>query len=225
MDNADIRRFLADSFFSGLSERSLKDLACICIPRQVQRREQLFHEGQEGHSLYVLARGKVQLVKSSPEGREIVIKTLGPGEAFGEVILFEKRRYPVSAVSLADGLVLMIPRLQIDCLLAGDAFRRDFIAMLLRKQRYLVDRILSLTAQDVEERFYAFLREQYGEHREYRIELSKGDLAAAIGTIPETFSRLIRRLKREETLQWEGRTLRMREGFWRDRENGDAPAG
>jgi CRP/FNR family transcriptional regulator len=218
VNETQVRRFLAESFFSGLSDRSLKELACICIPRHVRRREQLFYEGQEGHSLYVLARGAVQLVKTSPEGRDIVIKTLGPGEAFGEVILFEKRRYPVSAVSVADGLVLMIPRLQIDCLLSGEAFRRDFIAMLLRKQRYLVDRILSLTSQDVEERFFAFLREQYGERQEYRIELSKGDLAAAIGTIPETFSRLIQRLRREGVLQWEGKTLRLRDGLWRERE-------
>ena len=201
-------------FFNGISDGSIRSLAAICIPKRVEKRKFIFLEGDEGHSLYILAQGGVQLYKTAADGREIVIKTVKPGEIFGEVVLFEENEYPVSAVSLEKSLLLRLPKQQIDCLLISDSFRRDFIGMLMRKQRYLADRILYLTGHDVEERFFYFLEEQYGRKGEYRIPMSKKDIAAAIGTIPETFSRLLLRLKQEQKLRWEGEKLHLAENFW-----------
>jgi CRP-like cAMP-binding protein len=211
----DTHKLLKESdFFSGISERSIRSLATICIPKRVNKRELIFLEGEEGNSIYILAEGGVQLYKTAADGREIVINTIRAGEIFGEVVLFEQNEYPVSAVALENSLVFRLSRQQIDCLLVVDSFRRDFIGMLMRKQRYLTDRILYLTGHDVEERFFFFLQQQFGRRREYRITLSKKDIAAAIGTIPETFSRLLLRLKEEETIRWEGDKLRLVEGFW-----------
>jgi CRP-like cAMP-binding protein len=205
-------------FFRGISPRSIRSLAAICIPKTVPRKSILFLEGEKGHSMYMLAEGTAQLYKTTPEGREIVIKTIQPGEIFGEVVLFEEDCYPVSAVTLSSCLLLRLPKLQVHCLLTAEAFRHDFLAMLMRKQRYLTDRILTLSSEDVEQRFYGFLQEQYGRRERYEVPLSKKDIASAIGTIPETFSRLILRLKKSDGLRWEGRTLTLPKGFWQRRE-------
>jgi CRP/FNR family transcriptional regulator len=205
-------------FFRGISERSLRSLAAACIPKRVDRRVLLFGEGQEGDSLYILAEGAVQLYKSAEDGREVVLRTLKAGELFGEVVLFETRRYPASAVTLAPSVLLRLTRLQVDCLLAEPGFRADFIAMLMRKQRYLAERILYLTTREVEDRFFDFLAEHYGPRESYDIPLAKKDVAAAIGTIPETFSRLLLRLKAEGIGSWEGDRLVLAPGFWRRRE-------
>ena len=215
----DIYRFLQDvDFFKGIAQNNVKALAEICIPKAMEKRKILFLEGQEGHSMYILSEGSVQLHKTAPDGREIVIKTVRPGEIFGEVILFEQNTYPVSAVALKKSLVLMLPRLQIECLLANGSFQKDFIGMLIAKQRYLTERIMYLTAHDVEERFFLFLKEQFGVKDEYSISMRKKDIAAAIGTIPETFSRLILHLKQEGLITWEDKTIKLCKGF---REKGD----
>jgi CRP-like cAMP-binding protein len=212
----DAHKLLKDSdFFSGISEPSIRSLAVICIPKRVEKRQLIFLEGEEGHSMYILAEGGVQLYKTAADGREIVIKTIRAGEIFGEVVLFEENAYPVSAVALEKSLLLRLSRQQIDCLLVTDSFRRDFIGMLMRKQRYLADRILYLTGHDVEERFFLFLREQFGRLEDYRVSLSKKDIAAAIGTIPETLSRLLLRLKEGKQIRWEGEELHLAEGFWK----------
>jgi CRP-like cAMP-binding protein len=207
-------------FFRGISPRSLRALAAACIPKRVSRRQVLFMEGQEGDSLYILAEGAIQLFKTSSDGREVVIGTLKQGDIFGEVVLFEQNRYPVGAMALEAGLVLRLTRLQVECLLVDEAFRRDFIAMLMRKQRYLAERILYLSTRDVEERFFDFLEEQYGRRERYRIALSKKDVAAAIGTVPETFSRMLLRLKRQGLAGWQGQTLELRAGFWQEKASG-----
>jgi CRP/FNR family transcriptional regulator len=201
-------------YFKGIQEDNLKSLAQIAIPKKIAKKERLFLEGQKGHSMFLLIYGTIQLFKSAPDGKEIVIKVLGPGEIFAEVILFEQENYPVSALALQDCLLIMLPKRQIHCLLNIEKFRNDFIAMLMKKQRHLTNRIFYLTLHDVEDRFFLFLKEQYGQREEFSINLSKKDIAAAIWTNPETLSRLILRMKNEKIINWEKEKLSLKKGFW-----------
>lgn len=203
-------------FFRDLSEKNLKSLAKICIPKTGEKKQTLFIEGREGHSIYLLVSGGIQIFKTSKDGRETVIKTIVPGEIFAEVILFEKQNYPVSARVVRKSELLLIPRFQLLCLLVDENFRNDFIRMLMSKQRYLTQRILYLSAYDLEERFFRFLKEQHGKKYEYTIQLSKKDFAASIGTIPETLSRLIARLEKEEKITWKGKSITVKKGFWEE---------
>jgi len=205
-------------FFSGISRASMAALTEICVPKTFEKHQMLFLEGEEGTSMHVLAVGRVQLFKSSVEGRDIVIKIVGPGEVFGEVVLFEQGLYPVTAEALTEGQTLLVPRHGISYLLDEERFRDDFIGMLMKKQRYLTERILDLTVHDVEERFCRFLLEQGGRREEYRIDLTKKDVASAIGTTPETLSRLLLKLRTEGSVDWTGGTVHLREGFWRERD-------
>jgi CRP/FNR family transcriptional regulator len=201
--------FLAESsLFSELSRESLQALASICSTRSLRKRELLFREGQPGGAIYLLRRGAIQLHKSTPGGAEVVIKLVKPGETFAEVVLFEQERYPVTATALAPSELIAFPRPDLHRLLDTPAFRNDFMQMLMRKQRYLAERIVQITSQDVEERLMGFLDEQHGAEREITLAVSKKDVAAAIGTTPETLSRLLLRLKRRKVLTWKGRTIK-----------------
>lgn len=201
--------FLAESdLFKTLSPAHRARVAAICLANKVQKREIVFTEGERGHAIYLCARGTVQLYKTSPDGQEVVIKVVRSGELFGEVILFEKDRYPVSAMALEDGLLFLLPKFQFECLLEDPEFRKDFISNLMAKLRYLAEQVQSLMTDDVESRFFKFLDEQHGETKEIRINLSKKDVAAAIGTTPETLSRLLLRLKDEGKLFWEGKKIK-----------------
>ncbi len=211
----DTKKLLRESnFFKGISEESLNSLASICIPRKYKKREILFLEGQKGNNIYLLAEGNIQLYKNSPEGKEIVIKVLWPGEIFAEVILFEEEHYPVSAVTLKESLVLAITKQHFYSLLSEESFRNDFIGILMKKQRYLANRIYYLNVHAVGERFFRFLLEQYGKRDEYNVPLNKKDIAAAIGTTPETLSRLLLRLKKEGKITWKGNLLKVKREVW-----------
>jgi CRP-like cAMP-binding protein len=201
-------------FFKGISPASIDALAGILIPKTVPKGTVLFTEGQKGYSLYLLASGNVRLSKSSAGGREAVIKIIGPGEIFGEVVLFEQESYPVDARALKRSALYIVPKHQLSCLLENERFRDDFIRMLMRKQRYLTDRILSLAAYDVEDRLLRFIAGQFGRRQEYSVDLSKKEVASAIGTMPETLSRVLLRLKRRKLLSWSKRRIVIAPGFW-----------
>lgn len=201
------------SFFRELKEENRAALAAFAIPRDVPKQAILFHEGEAGHSVCLLHRGAVRLHKRTGAGETVVIKIIQPGEVFAEVVLFEQARYPVTATALSDSTVFLFPRRDFRALLRRDAFLNDFLGMLLRKQRYLTQRIAQISGADVEGRLLHFLDEHLGANPEGHLSITKREAAAAIGTAPETLSRLLRRMENEGKLTWKGKRVVRPRGF------------
>jgi len=113
-------RLLAHApLFAGLGERHLHDLAAVARTRHLEPREELFHRGDEGTQIYVIATGKLKILTTSVDGDDVMFNITGPGEMIGEVALFAGRRRTatVTAIEPSDLLVLD---------------RRDFLACLRR---------------------------------------------------------------------------------------------
>ncbi len=200
---ADPAAILAQThFFRELSEAARRRLAELCSVRSMARGEVLFREGDAGEGMYVCNRGRVRLLKRGPDGRPTLLRMIRPGEAFAEVVLFEQPRYPVTAVAAEAGSVMWIPRREMRALLREEPFRDEFVAMLLRKLRYLAERAPWLSGADVEERLWRFLDEQFGDAPRVTTGLRKRDVAEAIGVTPETLSRLLARLEAHRRLRW-----------------------
>jgi CRP/FNR family transcriptional regulator, dissimilatory nitrate respiration regulator len=200
--------------FKDIGEENLKAIGQSGSTHILGKNVHIFWEGDEGTAFYVLLKGTLKLYKSSRDGQETIVKLVKPGEMFAEVVLFENNQYPVSAETVTESQVFKIERRDFLALLNSEQFRNEFITVLINKQRYLTQRILYLTAYDVEERFFRFLKTRYGMHISYTIDLTKKDIAAAIGTIPETLSRLLQRLKTRGVIQWEGDHLKLKDRFW-----------
>ena len=199
--------------FKEMSNEMLSAVARHASVRSFDRGDILFLEGSRGTSFFLLAQGGVRLYKTSADGREITVRIIQPFEVFAEVILFENEHYPVNAVAISPGTALEIPRDFFLSLLDTADFRNEFIRELMRKQRFLAERILYLTSYDVEERFFRFIIERYGRKDHCEVDISKKEIASAIGTIPETLSRMILRLKQQGVLTWEGSSLHIEGNF------------
>jgi len=201
-------------YFKDITDSSRKKLADICLAKTVEKKTIIFTEGEKAFAVYCCISGRIQLHKSTPDGKEVVIKVIKPGEMFGEVILFESKVYPVTAVSLTKSQIFLMPKHQFHCLLEQQDFRNDFIAVIMRKQMYLANQIKYLASHDVEDRLLLFLRESFGEKEEITPAISKKDVAAAIGATPETLSRVLLRMKREGVLQWEDKLITISRRAW-----------
>lgn len=213
--NSDMLRMLDfTEMFGGLSEKSKITLSEIAIPKVLQKGEVLFHEGDKGFALYILGSGSVQLSKAGSEDKEVVVKIIQPGEVFAEVILFEKDCYPVTATALKISNVFILPKKQFLSLLDNPDFRNDFITLLMHKQRYLTERLMQVQSHEVDHRFFLFLKNHFGMKSRIVPGISKKDMAAVIGTTPETLSRLLFRLKQQDLLRWEGGEIIVSKNYW-----------
>jgi CRP/FNR family transcriptional regulator len=204
------------ALFRGLDEDLIERLSSGSRRLEIARGEHLFLEDDEGSDLFVLEEGGVRLYKLSEDGQETTVKLVDPFEAFAEVAFFDDGRYPVSAVAIKYSVAWAISGSTFQTLLEDPGFRGKFISTIIGRLRYLSQRIHYLTAYDVEQRFFRFLLEQYGPVERCRIEMPKKEIAAAIGTIPETLSRLILRLRDRGDIEWKGSTLTFRKGFWKE---------
>jgi len=212
-----IERLLKETdVFREIDESARKAIADQGVLRSIRQNKQIFFEGEKGLSFYLLVDGAVKLFKTGSDGHEVTMRVAKPKETFAEAILFENDLYPVSAVAVADSKVFTIQRSIIVRMLESADFRHQFIAGLMKRIRYLANRILYLTTYSVEERFFEFLQDRYGEQTSYDIRLSKKDIAAAIGTTPETLSRLILRMRKIGVFEWEKNVLKLKKDYWED---------
>lgn len=200
--------------FEGLSPPMLERVSERITHEFLPRGRRIFSEGEEGDSCYILAMGTVKLSRLTSDGKEVVVRIVRPGELFAEVVLFGDKSYPVTAVTTGDANLLRFQRRELNQLLDARDFREEFFANLMRKLRYLTDQLFVLTSMDVQQRFAHFLEDRFGRRERYTLQLSKREVASAIAAVPETFSRMLARLRKEGVATWERDVLEVSNEFW-----------
>ena len=94
--------------FSELGRRDLERLSKLMVPRAVKAGEVIIKEGDQAAGFFVINTGKVEVVRGLDSGNPQVLNTLGPGDFFGEMALFEgfPRNATVRAVDDSDCLAM-----------------------------------------------------------------------------------------------------------------------
>jgi CRP-like cAMP-binding protein len=202
--------------FKNLGEQALAELTKNAIYRTLGQKEILFNEGFEGKYFYVLLKGSIRVYKTSYDGKESTIKIIHQGEFFAEAILFGNKEYPASAAAVEMSEIIAIHRDSFWKMIDNPGSRNIFLGALFGKLRFLTDQIHYLSSHDVEDRFFRFIINTYGKKYHYNITITKKDIASAVGTIPETFSRLLLRLTKMGIIAWKKNTLIVKDGFWED---------
>ncbi len=94
--------------FSNLNQEELLELSRLATECNFKPGEFVFWEGDTPDYFYVVAEGRVKVLKYSSTGKEFIIAFFEPGEMFGEVAVFEGKPYPASAQAVAETGVLRI---------------------------------------------------------------------------------------------------------------------
>ena len=76
--------------FTGLDERAMELIADALRVRRFRRGEVIFHAGDPGDSLFIVAAGSVKITVTAEDGAEpAILTTIGPGGFFGELALLD----------------------------------------------------------------------------------------------------------------------------------------
>jgi len=107
--------------FSELDHKHLKRLSKLMVPRSFKAGDAIVHEKDQPAGFFVITSGKVEVVRGGDVDKPQVLATLGPGEFFGEMALFEG--YPRSATvrALEDTECLVMTRWDFRAELSTDA--------------------------------------------------------------------------------------------------------
>ena len=88
--------------FKDASPVELEAALEVARPRHVKRGEFFFHEGEPAEAFYVIVKGRVRLSQLTPEGHQVIIHFMGPGDGMGIIVALSNTIYPLSAEVVAD---------------------------------------------------------------------------------------------------------------------------
>lgn len=106
-----LQSFLANlPLFRELDAEEIERLALGTREVRVARGEILFHKDDPCVGFHVVVFGQIKLAFSSPHGAEKVVDIIGPGQSFGEALMFTDRPYVVYAQALKDSMLLHVSK-------------------------------------------------------------------------------------------------------------------
>lgn len=217
-DSLEKPHFVKDCYlFAGLNEEGFKGIDRITSFRTFKKNDALFLEGEKAYGFFFLCQGRVKLFKSSIEGKEQLLHIVYPGETFAEAAIFEGNVYPATAQVMEDSQLLFIEKKGFLALLR----RHPEIAlrMLGNISKYLhhfIRLVEDLSLKEVSSRVARYFLDtmdregvKVGDGIEFKLDIARSDLAARLGTVRETLSRTLRRLRDTSVLEVNGKTIRI----------------
>lgn len=198
--------------FDGLTGRQLDNLAMIISDQDFKKGTTIFAEGDEGTGFYILVSGQVKIYKLSVDGKEQILHIFGPGEPFAEAAVFTGRAFPAYADTMQDSRTFFIPRQAFVSLIRENpSLAMNMLGALSLRLKKFATMIEALSLKEVPGRLASHLL-LIGSEREgeaFPLNISKTQLASLLGTIPETLSRIFKKLNDNGYIESKGATIRI----------------
>lgn len=193
--------------FAGLGAQEYQQVIQVAGQRRLEAEQYLFFEGDPADHIYVLQEGRVKLVQTTPDGQQVTMHYIAPGEAFGVIAVLSNMPYPVTAQAVVESHVLYWDRkAMVHLMELCPRIAINAIQILAERIREFQDRIRELATERVERRIArALLRlarqsgKKVSEGVLIDLPLSRQDLAEMSGTTLYTVSRTLS--------QWESQGL------------------
>jgi CRP-like cAMP-binding protein len=210
-----LQSFLANlPLFRELNPEEIDRLALGTREVHAARGEILFHKGDPCTGFHAVVYGQVKLAFSSPQGAEKVVDIIGPGQSFGEALMFMDRPYIVYAQALADSMLLHVSKQTVFAELDRDPkFARKMIAGLSSRLHALVRDVEDYCLSSGAQRVIGYLLRDEGESPvtepmlTVTLPVSKAVLASRLNLTPEHFSRILHELSDARLIAVEGRQV------------------
>jgi CRP-like cAMP-binding protein len=210
--------------FKELSAEQRTRIAERTRPLRVSRGETLFRRGDPAAGTYIVAYGQVKLSFVSPTGVEKVVEILDQGQSFGEAVMFLEVPHVVTAQTLADSLLLLVPKEAVfEGIERDPGLARRMLAGLSRRLHQLVADVESYSTRSGTERLIGFLLHDCGLEAPHEkaaadapagpvdIELpvAKGIIASRLNLTQEHLSRILHDLSALGLIEVRGRRVRV----------------
>jgi len=198
------RIYLSDSeLFRDLSARDLTELELVTTLTTVPRGRVFYRPEDPGERLLLLRLGRVQLYRISPEGKKLVIATLGPGALFGEMALLGQQMHNAFAEAMEDCSIMVMSRADLERLMLNDpTIGRRILTLTQRRLTDAEARLDDMAFKGIPARLASLLLRLSADQDSDRITgLTHQDLAETIGTYRETATQVLNDLKADGLIE------------------------
>ena len=86
--------------FANLSDTELAQISAEASLKQFPKNKVILSDGEKSDSLYAIVAGKVKVLISDEDGKEIILAILGPGEFFGEMSVIDSQPRSATVITM-----------------------------------------------------------------------------------------------------------------------------
>ena len=197
-------RYLSElTVFQDLSPREMQELNRIITMSTVPRGRVFYRPEEPGEVLFILKEGRVQLYRISPEGKKLVITTLGPHTLFGEMALLGTKMHNTFAEAIDDCLICVMSRTDLERLiLSKPQVALRILEVTGKRLREAEERLENMAFKGIPARLASLLLRLADEQGNDEISgLTHQDLAESVGTYRETATQVLNDLKAQGLIE------------------------
>ncbi len=203
--------------FSSVPEEQLRLLTTLVTRRSTTRGSIIMAAGDATDSLYIILSGRLKVMMSDADGKEVILSILGPGEFFGEMGLIDDNPRSASVVAIEPCELLAIMRRDFKkCMTDNAEMAMAVMRGLVRRLREADRKIGSLALLDVYGRVARLLldmSETVDGQKMVTKRLPKQDIAKMIGASREMVSRVMKDLQTGGFIEMRGSTILLRDNI------------
>jgi CRP-like cAMP-binding protein len=198
-------------YFAALPDAQIQQIARHVRTRSYETGEVILVGGRPCEGLYFVIRGHVRLWHAGPDGREQVLRVLGPGRPFNDVAVFDEGANPDNVTATGPSMVGSIPRTTVRALIEQHPeVATAALRLLAARQRSLGHVVEDLARRDVVARVASLLLGCAGRH-EHIVEgapeacarITHEEIAAMVGSVREVVQRALKDLERAGAIRLE----------------------
>ena len=201
--------------FTTISEEQLRMLTTMVTRRSASRNTTIMSSGDATDSLYIVLSGRLKVMMSDSEGKEVILAILGPGEFFGEMGLIDDEPRSASVVTIEPCELLSIAKRDFKRVLTENSdMSMAVMRGLVRRLREADRKIGSLALLDVYGRVARLLLDMAENVNGEKIvtkRLPKQDIAKMIGASREMVSRVMKDLQTGGYIEMRGSNIVLRD--------------
>jgi len=185
--------------FAGLGSDQLDDILRDARAARYPKNTPVFRQGEPADSFFVLLHGHLRVMKTTPDGQQVVVRYVVPGEVFGVAMAMGWKTYPATPVAVEDSVALVWPAGAWPQLVATyPSLASNTLQTVGNRLQDAHTRVVEMSTQQVERRVaHALLRlaKQAGRRIEHGVQIdfpiSRQDVAEMTGTTLHTVSRIL----------------------------------
>jgi CRP-like cAMP-binding protein len=199
MPGPDISQVRDFPIFRNMAEDELRAVLQPAKTRRVEKRAAVFEQGQVAEEFYVLMHGHLKVTQTTPDGQQVIVRIVEPGELYGVAVALGRSDYPATAVAMEESITLVWPSSAwhglVECapLLAVNALQT-----IGQRVQEAHTRLREVSTEEVERRVaHLLLRivkvsgRKPGETAEVAFPITRQDIAEMTGTTLYTVSRVL----------------------------------
>lgn len=185
--------------FAGVSTAALVESLHMARIRSLARNTTIFCQGDQADRAHLLLRGRVRIAQGDPEGGQLIVRFIGPGEIFGTMSLFTDHSYSANAITVTNSVEISWSEAHLHALIAVyPQIAINLLRIISQRLCEAQERLREVATQRVESRIaHVLLRlaEQAGHQTDtgtaIAFPLGRKDVAEMCGATLHTVSRTL----------------------------------